>query len=57
MFCDSLREYVDRPVELEDVRCPDYLAKWEFLATIAAFPKVDVCMYTLMSKVDMYTKD
>ena len=59
MFCDSLREkYADRPVELEDVRYPDYLAKWEiFSYSTAAFPKVDVCTYTLMPKVDMYAKD
>ena len=54
MFCDSLREkYADRPVELEDVRYPDYQSG-KILATTAAFPK---CMYTLMPKVDMYAKD
>jgi hypothetical protein len=29
VFCDSSRgKYVDRPVELEDVKYPDYLAKF-----------------------------
>ena len=58
VFCDSLREkYADRPVELEDVRYPDYLAKWEIFSDYSSIPKVDVCMYTLMPKVDMYAKD
>ena len=61
VFCDSLREkYADRPVELEDVKYPNYLAKWEIFSDYSSIPQsrqVDICMYTLMPKVDMYAKD
>ena len=40
VFCDSLREkYADRPVELEDVRYPDYLAKWEIYSDYSSIPR------------------
>ena len=40
VFCDSLREkYVDRPVELEDVWYPDYLAKWETFSDYSSIPQ------------------
>ena len=65
VFCDSLREkYVDRPVELEDVKYPDYLGKLEFFSNYSSISQtrhlhvcMHVCMYTLMPKVDMCAKD
>ena len=40
MFRDSLREKnADRPVELEDVRYPDYLAKWEIFSDYSSIPQ------------------
>jgi hypothetical protein len=29
---------VDRPVELEDVKYPDYLAKWEIFGDYSSIP-------------------
>ena len=38
-FYDSFREkYVDRPVELEHVKYPEYLAKWEIFSEYNSIP-------------------
>ena len=39
VFYDSFREkYVDRPVELEHVKYPEYLAKWEIFSEYNSIP-------------------
>lgn len=40
VFVDSFREkYADRPVELEHITCPEYLARWEVFSSYDRIPK------------------
>ena len=50
---------MDRPVELEGMKYPDYLAKWEIFSSYRSIPqsrRLHACII-LMPKVGMYAKE